>query len=75
MQDLEKLASDAESWEALVWQGADPLLDGSHHAAVDERLLQILPGDKLPLHSVLAHWPFKHHHTRRGGAVLDEVLY
>ena len=51
MQDLEQLPSDAEGREALVWQGADPLLDGRHHAAVDERLLQILPGDKLLLHS------------------------
>ena len=67
MQDLEQLFSDAEGWEALVWQGADPLLDGSHHAAVDERLLQILPGDKLPLHSV----PSNTHTT-----TLDqEVLY
>jgi len=46
MQDLEELPSDPEGRQRLVGQRTDPLLNGRHHAAVDERLLQVLSEGK-----------------------------
>lgn len=42
-QDPQQLLPDPEGRQRLVWKWADPLFDGRHHAAVDERLLQVLP--------------------------------
>lgn len=41
-QDPEQLLPDSEGGEGFVWKRADPLFNGRHHSAVDERLLQVL---------------------------------
>lgn len=43
LQDLQQLLSDLQGWQAPVWEGREPFLDGRHHAAVNKCFFEVLP--------------------------------